>query len=142
MHLYFQASKKRTKYTHYRIIMTTQMALFLTNESISDNKSHVSSSKVSVSFPASPKILKRVADFDKTAIDECLTAYGSLVWALTKNYISNENEAETAVQEIFLDIWKYAGRFDSAKTDEATFISHIACRKLTKRNYTGDGVII
>jgi hypothetical protein len=115
--------------------MTNQMALYIPSELISSRKRNTSGSKVSVSFPVSSHILERIADSDETAINDCLTAYGSLVWALTKKYTSNEDEAEIAVQEIFLDIWKYAERFDSAKTDEATFISHIACRKLMKRNH-------
>lgn len=122
--------------------MTKQMALYIPNGLISGNKRALSTPKVSVSFPESSKILRRIADCDKTAVDECLTAYGSLVWALTKKYTVDEAEAEIAVQEIFMDIWKYAARFDATKTDEATFISHIACRKLMKRNHTNGNRVI
>lgn len=111
------------------------MSLYIPSELISGRKA--SRSKISVSFPKSSHILDRIADCDETAVNECLVAYGSLVWALTKKYTFNKSEAEIAVQEIFLDIWKYAERFDSNQTDEATFISHIACRKLMKRiNHT------
>ena len=111
------------------------MALYIPSGLISGNKCAVNDSKMSVYFPESSKILERIADYDETAINDCLNAYGSLVWALTKKYTIDKAEAEIAVQEIFLDIWKYAARFDESKTDEATFISHIACRKLMKRNH-------
>jgi RNA polymerase sigma-70 factor (ECF subfamily) len=44
--------------------------------------------------------------------------------------LRNTEEAEDAVQEIFVDIWKNAGRFDEAKSSETTFIAMIARRRL------------
>lgn len=116
--------------------MVNPAALYKTDGFISDRGRAMSASKVSVVFPESSKILKRIAERDRNAIDECLSAYGNLVWSLTKKYVETEDEAEIAAQEIFLDIWKYAENFDEAKTDEATFVSHIAVRKLMKRNQT------
>ncbi len=37
------------------------------------------------------------------------------------------------MQDIFIDIWKYAGRFDAEKSGEASFISLIARRRLIDR---------
>jgi RNA polymerase sigma factor (sigma-70 family) len=37
------------------------------------------------------------------------------------------------VQEIFIELWKTAGRFDPAKASEATFITLIARRRLIDR---------
>ncbi len=112
------------------------MALHKPSGLTSGNTRTASASKISASFPESSEILKRIADCDKTAIGECLEVYGNLVWALTKKYTADEAEAEIAVQEVFSDIWKYAARFDAARTDEAAFISHITYRKLIKRNKT------
>lgn len=83
-------------------------------------------------------ILKRVANADKTAVKNCIDAYGNLVWALAKKYTDSPEEAETAAQEIFLDIWKYAGRCDSTRFDEAAFVFLIAKRRLIKRLRDGD----
>jgi RNA polymerase sigma-70 factor (ECF subfamily) len=44
--------------------------------------------------------------------------------------LHNSEEAEDAVQEIFVDIWKNAGRFDEVKSSETTFIAMIARRRL------------
>ncbi|MEO8649658.1 MAG: sigma-70 family RNA polymerase sigma factor [Acidobacteriota bacterium] len=78
-------------------------------------------------------ILKRIVLGDKGAVEECLQAYGGLVWSLARRMLRNNEDAEDVVQEIFLDIWKNAGRFDDEKASEATFIAMIARRRLIDR---------
>lgn len=81
----------------------------------------------------SPPILERIAAADKTAVEECINRHGSLVWALAKHFTTSTEEAERAAQEIFLDIWKCAERFDSVDCEETDFIILIARRWLIKR---------
>lgn len=45
----------------------------------------------------------------------------------------NTDDAEDAVQEIFIDIWKNAERFDEAQSSETTFVAMIARRRLIDR---------
>ena len=78
-------------------------------------------------------ILQRIADGDKTAVQECLDTYSGLVWSLARRLIGFSDEAEDAVQEIFIDVWKNAGRFDEAQASETTFIAMIARRRLIDR---------
>lgn len=82
---------------------------------------------------AENSILKRIASNDKTAVEECLSKYGNLVWSIALNFLHSRTEAEDAVQDIFIDIWKYAGRFDAEKSGESHFISLIARRRLIDR---------
>jgi RNA polymerase sigma-70 factor (ECF subfamily) len=44
--------------------------------------------------------------------------------------LQNSDDAEDAVQEIFVDVWKNAERFDESKASETTFIAMIARRRL------------
>lgn len=81
----------------------------------------------------SQAILQRIASGDKTAVQECLSAYGGLVWSLARRMSPNTDDAEDAVQEIFVDIWKNAARFDEAQSSETTFIAMIARRRLIDR---------
>lgn len=78
-------------------------------------------------------ILKRIALGDTTAVQDCLNAYGGLVWSLARRMSPNTDEAEDAVQEIFVDVWKNAERFDSEQSSETTFIAMIARRRLIDR---------
>ena len=78
-------------------------------------------------------ILKRIASGDKTAVQECLDTYGGLVWSLARRMSPNSDDAEDAVQEIFIDVWKNAARFDEAQASETTFVAMIARRRLIDR---------
>lgn len=78
-------------------------------------------------------ILQRISEGDKTAVQDCLNTYGGLVWSLARRMLSNTDEAEDAVQEIFIDIWKNAGRFDEKQASEVTFVAMISRRRLIDR---------
>lgn len=56
--------------------------------------------------------------------------YGSLVWSLARRWSDNAEDAEDATQEIFLELWKSAARYDPAQGSEAVFISTIARRRM------------
>lgn len=77
--------------------------------------------------------LQRVASGDVGAVRDVLDLYGGLVWAIARRFSSNGADAEDAVQEIFLEVWRSAGRYDPALASEVTFIAVIARRRLIDR---------
>ena len=81
----------------------------------------------------SQTILQRIADGDASAVQDCLNKYGGLVWSLARKILPDKNECEDAVQEIFIEIWKNAERFDESQASETTFIAMIARRRLIDR---------
>jgi RNA polymerase sigma factor (sigma-70 family) len=78
-------------------------------------------------------VLQRIAAGDKTAVQECLKLYGGLIWSLARRMSPNKDDAEDAVQEIFIDVWKNAERFDESQASETTFVAMIARRRLIDR---------
>jgi len=80
-----------------------------------------------------PTILQRVADGDAAAVDECLGQYGGLVWSLARRLCPKHEDAEDAVQEIFVEIWRNARKFDPRIASEATYVTMIARRRLIDR---------
>lgn len=78
-------------------------------------------------------ILKRIASGDTSAVAICLDQYGGLVWSIARKMLRNTDDAEDAVQEIFIDIWKNAGRFDEKLSSETTFVAMIARRRIIDR---------
>ena len=78
-------------------------------------------------------ILKRIAAGDRNAVEDCLNAYGGLVYSIARKLLANEADAEDAVQEAFIDIWKNAGRFDPTVASETTFIAMISRRRVIDR---------
>lgn len=80
-----------------------------------------------------PSILARVAAGDPAAPNECIERFRGLVWSLARRLCSSPSEAEDAVQEIFIDLWRSAPRFDPAIASETTFVAMIARRRLIDR---------
>ncbi len=60
--------------------------------------------------------------------------FGGLIWSVARRYCPTAAEAEDAVQEIFIDLWKSAGRYDASIASETTFVAMIARRRLIDRN--------
>ena len=83
--------------------------------------------------PRKDDILVRVAQGDSNAISECLKRYGQLVWSVARKSWSDAATIEDVVQEIFIDVWKSADRYDPEKASEATFIATIARRRVIDR---------
>jgi RNA polymerase sigma-70 factor (ECF subfamily) len=82
---------------------------------------------------SSQSILERIAAGERSAVNECLDRYGDLVWSLARRYLRNGSDAEDAVQDIFIDVWGSAARYDRNIASEVAFISTIARRRLIDR---------
>ncbi|MCE2883137.1 MAG: sigma-70 family RNA polymerase sigma factor [Planctomycetaceae bacterium] len=80
-----------------------------------------------------PSILERVAAGDPAAPTQCIERFSGLVWSLARRLCASSSDAEDAVQEIFIDLWKSAARFDSSIASETTFVAMIARRRLIDR---------
>lgn len=80
-----------------------------------------------------PPLLGRVATGDAEAVRQCVERYGDLLWTLARRHSPSDAEAEDAVQEIFLELWKSAARFDAARGAEVTFVAMVARRRLIDR---------
>jgi len=78
-------------------------------------------------------LLQRVASGDAAAVDACLDAYGGLVWSLARRMCRRHEDAEDAVQEIFVEIWRKAEKYNPEVASEATYITMIARRRLIDR---------
>lgn len=78
-------------------------------------------------------LLLRVATGDTVAVEECIERFGGLAWSLARRFSANPSDADDAVQEIFIELWQAASRFDETIGSEATFVTMIARRCLINR---------
>ena len=81
----------------------------------------------------SQSVLQRIASGEPAAVGECIAEYGALVWSLARRLTRSPSDAEDATQEIFLDIWRSASRFDASQGSDKMFIAMIARRRLIDR---------
>jgi RNA polymerase sigma factor (sigma-70 family) len=82
---------------------------------------------------AEATFLERIAAGEPLAVERCLDRYRGLVWSIARRFAGNHADAEDAVQEVFVDLWRHAGRFDPAKASESTFVGMVARRRLIDR---------
>lgn len=78
-------------------------------------------------------LLVRVANEDRNAVSECIDRFGGLVWSIARRLTTSTDEAEDAVQEIFIDLWRSCKRFDPKRSSEKTFVAMIARRRMIDR---------
>lgn len=78
-------------------------------------------------------LLQRIATGDSDAVQLVIRKYGGLVWSLALKMSRSREDAEDAVQEIFINLWKSASRFDPSRATETAFIAMIARRRLIDR---------
>src|SRR5690606_24550621 len=83
-------------------------------------------------------VMPRVAAGDPAAMEDCLTRYGGLVWSLARRFSPTNADAEDAVQEVFIEVWRHADRYDESIASEPTFIAMIARRRLIDRQRRRD----
>jgi RNA polymerase sigma factor (sigma-70 family) len=80
-----------------------------------------------------PALLPRVALGDSVAVRECIARYGGLVWSIARRFFGASPDSEDAVQEVFLELWRNAQKFDPNLGTEVTFVATIARRRFIDR---------
>ncbi|MBL8752144.1 MAG: sigma-70 family RNA polymerase sigma factor [Planctomycetes bacterium] len=80
-----------------------------------------------------PALLPSIAAGDMPAVNEFLRRHTALVHGLARRVLRHPQDAEDAVQDIFLEIWRSAHRYDPTQGSETTFVTTIARRRLVDR---------
>ncbi len=75
-------------------------------------------------------LMQRIAAGDEQAIRSLYDRFGTLVFKSARQVLSSRAEAEDAVQEIFVRLWRSADRFDPRRAKLVTWVMLIARRYL------------
>jgi RNA polymerase sigma-70 factor (ECF subfamily) len=78
-------------------------------------------------------VLPAIARGERLAVSRCVDRFGPLVWSISRRLSPTRQDAEDAVQEIFLDLWRSADRFDPRVGSETVFVTIVARRRLIDR---------
>ncbi|MFO0858219.1 MAG: sigma-70 family RNA polymerase sigma factor [Phycisphaerales bacterium] len=83
--------------------------------------------------PADRALMQRVAANDERAIAELFDRFGSLVFRMAMQSMPSKTEAEDAVQEVFVRLWRTAARYDDEKAALVTWVMLISRRHLVDK---------
>ncbi|HZW09961.1 MAG TPA: sigma-70 family RNA polymerase sigma factor [Phycisphaerales bacterium] len=78
-------------------------------------------------------LMSRVAADDERAVAELYDRFGSLVYRMAYQAMPTRADAEDAVQEVFVRLWKTADRFDPKRAALVTWVMLISRRHLVDR---------
>ncbi|MCP4836361.1 MAG: sigma-70 family RNA polymerase sigma factor [Phycisphaera sp.] len=78
-------------------------------------------------------LMQSIAEGDESAIDTLYERFGTFVYRCVRQSLSNQAEAEDAVQEIFVRLWKTADRYDPTRAKLVTWVMLISKRHAIDR---------
>lgn len=79
------------------------------------------------------KLMSRVAGGDRTALRELYDATSSKLFGVCLRILSDREESEDVLQDVYITIWRRADRFDAAKASVMTWLSTIARNRAIDR---------
>ncbi|MGD9692548.1 MAG: RNA polymerase sigma factor [Phycisphaerales bacterium] len=79
------------------------------------------------------ELMQRVSLDDEQAISELYDRFGPLVYRLAYQAMPTRSDAEDAVQEIFVRLWRTAGRYDPKRAALVTWVMLLSRRILVDR---------
>ncbi len=78
-------------------------------------------------------LMQRIAAGEESAVVALYDRFGSLVYRLAYQAMPTRDEAEDAVQEVFVRLWKTAERYDPSRAALVTWVLLITRRHLVDR---------
>jgi len=79
-------------------------------------------------------LLSQIGNGNRSAVSEFVDRYGGLLWSMALKSTRNEADAEDAVQEVFVELWRSADKFNPELSAEKTFVCMVARRRLIDRS--------
>lgn len=78
-------------------------------------------------------LMRRIAADEENAVEEMYDRFGSLVYRMAYQAMPTRADADDAVQEVFVRLWKTADRFDPKRAALVTWVMLITRRHLVDR---------
>lgn len=73
-------------------------------------------------IPEEAVMVARIARGDASALSELYDRFSGLLLALSRRILGDEAEAEEILQEVFLQVWNQAGRYDRSRSSVSTWL--------------------
>jgi RNA polymerase sigma factor (sigma-70 family) len=75
------------------------------------------------------ELVALVGEWDPGALEALYDRYGSVAYSLARRVLSDGPLAEEVVREVFLSLWRDAGRFDPERATVATYVLAMTHRR-------------
>lgn len=67
-------------------------------------------------------LVERMAEGDETALGGLYDRFAGMLLGLARRVLHSTSDAEEVVQEVFLQVWRQAGRYDRTKSSVSTWL--------------------
>ena len=68
------------------------------------------------------RVVHRIAQGDQAALSELYDRFAGLLLSLARRVLGNDQDAEEILQEVFLQVWNQAPRYDSTRSSVSTWL--------------------
>ncbi|CAH1651854.1 RNA polymerase sigma factor [Chelatococcus asaccharovorans] len=75
------------------------------------------------------RLLARIAAGEQAALVRFMERHGRGLRHFAARYLDSREDAEDVVQDVFVAVWKHAGRFDSGRARATTWLYRIAANR-------------
>ena len=79
------------------------------------------------------ELMSRIATGDRVALNRLYDATSAKLFAVCLRILSDREESEDVLQEVYVTIWRRADRFDAARASVMTWVSTIARNRAIDR---------
>lgn len=79
------------------------------------------------------ELLLRVARGDDGAFEQLYDAISPTVWGLVRSVVRDHAQSEEVTQEVLVEVWRIAARFDPARGSAMAWVSTLAHRRAVDR---------
>ena len=82
---------------------------------------------------ALPTLMSRIAQGDRAALKQLYDATSAKLFGVALRILSDREEAEDVLQEVYLTVWRRADRFDASRAGVMTWVATIARNRAIDR---------
>ena len=69
-----------------------------------------------------PALVALVVEGDGSALEALYARYGRVCYALARRVLTGERQAQDVVQDVFVTVWREAGRYDATRGSMSTWL--------------------
>ena len=100
---------------------------------VASNLSTVEQDELAAQRRVDRTLLEQVAAGDRAAFDQLYVLYQARVYGVVAAVLRDRAQAQEFTQEVFLQLWQQASRFDGSRGATATWIQHLAHARAVDR---------